>query len=128
MQVRDYGFLVNHIKIHVSKKDSFFDIFITSKMKRFLTLLLNLGVVRRFTCLRNNYVRIFPNWTNGSNSIKKIRFYQKKTPLKLSRSSLKVLETYWSNSKIILDTHYGLLTHHEAIKRATGGHLICFIL
>ena len=128
LQVRDYGFLVNHIKIHVSKKDSFFDIFITSKMKRFLILLLDLGVIRRFIYLKPNFIRIFPNWAGRGGSIKKIRFYQKKTPLRLTKKALKILEIYWSNSNIILDTPYGLLTHHQAISRSTGGHLVCFII
>ena len=56
------------------------------------------------------------------------KFYQKKTPLKLSYKALLILKLYTFNSYMILSTDKGLMTHQEALKFRIGGHLICFML
>ena len=128
MTIKDYSFLINHLKINISQKKYFFDIFITQKNKQFLKLLLKIGVLKRYLKINTSLFRIFPNWVNEKSLIKKIKFFQKKTYINISLKTLKIISKYTFNSKIILHTSKGLITHHEAIRYSIGGQLLCIIL
>ena len=126
--IRDQRFLVNHLKMSISKKNFFFDIKFAKKMLPMLNLLYSLRIVRRYLYLNSKILRIFPYYISERSLIKSIRFFQKKTPLKLSIKSLKILATYSLNSHLILSTPKGLKTHQDALQSNLGGSLVCLIL
>lgn len=128
MSVKDYGFLMSHLKIHVSKKSYFFDLYITNPTKPFLLLLKSLGFVRGFRRLNGPIYRVFPNWNSDKSTLKRVRFFQKKTHIPVSLRLLKIFKTYSSNSNLILHTPLGLMTHHKALQKGQGGLLVCIIL
>jgi ribosomal protein S8 len=128
--MRLYGssFFTNHLKISISSRNFFFDIRYITQIKPMLQLLKRLNIVSRFIFLSNKIIRVFPNWVGDRSTLKKIRFFQKKTPLSLTLKSLIILNTHTFNSYIILSTSKGLLTHKEALRLKTGGTLLCVIL
>lgn len=124
----DYSFFTNQLKMSVAQKNFFFDTITNTKTLRFIKLLYKLGVVRRYLRITAKKYRVFPNWAGGRSTLKRIKFFQKKTPIKLSYKALRLLHLYTFNSHIILNTDKGLLTHVGALNNRVGGHLICLIL
>ena len=128
VRLYDNSFFLNHFKISIASKVFFFDLRIKRKFTPFLNLLYKLNIVRRYCFIKKGVVRVYPNWIGENSTLKKVRFFQKKTPLALTLNSLHILKTYSSNSYIILNTPKGLITHHEAMRLRTGGKLVCLIL
>lgn len=114
--------------MNLAHKHFFFDAITNTKVLSFLRFLYKLGIVRRYVRVSAKKYRIFPNWVGNRSTLARIKFFQKKTPIKLSYKALQLLNLYTFNSSIVLSTDRGLLTHTEALKYRVGGHLICFIL
>jgi len=124
----DYTFFINQLKINLAQKSFFFDTITNLKVLNFIKLLYKLGVVRRYLRVSAKKYRIFPNWVGNRSTLARIKFFQKKTPIKLSYKALKLLNLYTFSSYILLNTDNGLLTHSEALQRRKGGQLVCIIL
>ena len=124
----DYTFFINQLKINLAQKSFFFDTITNLKVLNFIKLLYKLGVVRRYLKVSSKKYRIFPNWVGNRSTLALIKFFQKKTPIKLSYKALKLLNLYTFSSYILLNTDNGLLTHNEALQRRKGGQLVCIIL
>ena len=124
----DYTFFINQLKINLAQKSFFFDTITNLKVLNFIKLLYKLGVVRRYLRVSAKKYRIFPNWVGNRSTLARIKFFQKKTPIKLSYKALKLLNLYTFSSYILLNTDNGLLTHSEALQRHKGGQLVCIIL
>ena len=124
----DYTFFINQLKINLAQKSFFFDTITNLKVLNFIKLLYKLGVVRRYLMVSAKKYRIFPNWVGNRSTLARIKFFQKKTPIKLSYKALKLLNLYTFSSYILLNTDNGLLTHNEALQRRKGGQLVCIIL
>jgi ribosomal protein S8 len=120
--------LINKVKVSWAQKNLFFDCLVTNSVLPFLKLLYNLGIIRRYLRLSSMKYRIFTNWYGFHPSRKQIRFYQQKTPIILTYKSLITLQRSTFNSDLIVETPKGLISHREAIKLRTGGHLVCLIL
>ena len=114
--------------MNLAQKNFFFDTITNVKVLGFLKLLYKLGIVRRYLRVSAKKYRIFPNWVGHRSTLARIKFFQKKTPIKLSYKALRLLNLYTFNSHILLNTDRGLLTHSEALQYRLGGHLICIIL
>lgn len=126
--VLDYRFLVNQLKMGTAQKGCFFECAMNVRTLVFLKILYKLGFIRKYVRLTAKTYRIFPNWRNGRSTIKHIRFFQVKTPLKLTVKALSILRHVTFNSFLILETDRGLMTHRDAIDYKLGGHLICSLL
>jgi len=124
----DYTFFINQLKINLAQKSFFFDTITNLKVLNFIKLLYKLGVVRRYLKVSAKKYRVFPNWVGNRSTLARIKFFQKKTPIKLSYKALKLLNLYTFSSYILLNTDNGLLTHGEALQRRKGGQLVCIIL
>jgi len=128
MTVLDYRFFINQLKINIAQQQFYFDCIMNTQVKVFVKVLYRLGVVRRFIRLNDKRFRVYPNWVGGRSTLKSIRFFQKKTPLKISYKTLRLLKYYTFSSTLLLETDLGLITHQEATKRKVGGNLVCLIL
>jgi len=114
--------------MNLAQKNFFFDTITNTKVLKFLQFLYQIGIVRRYIRVSAKKYRIFPNWVGNRSTLARIKFFQKKTPIKLSYKALQLLNLYTFNSHIVLSTDRGLLTHADALRYRVGGHLICLIL
>lgn len=128
MTTLNYSFFINQLKINIAQKNFYFNCISNTRLKQFIQILYKLGIIRRYLYLSSKMIRIFPNWIGGRSTLKKIKFFQTKTPLKLKYKTLRLLKNYTFNSSILLETNHGVLTHADALKKKTGGNLLCLIL
>ena len=114
--------------MNVAKKKYHFQITVTREVAQLLRILHDLGVIRRFCRLDGNLYRIYPNWYSVKTTFRHIKvFSHTKNPLRLTLKSLRVLKTNIGLSNLVLNTPHGLLTHRQALKLQTGGHLLCIL-
>ena len=94
-----------------------------------LAILLELNVIRRYLPITKYKYRIFPSWSAHAPTYRKIKVYGRSvSPIRLSYKALATIQQIILNSVLILQTPHGLLTHKSALKRKTGGKVICFLL
>jgi ribosomal protein S8 len=111
-----YVYLLNQLKFAVAKKNYFFIIRSTGKIKPLLQLFYKLNIIRRFTFKSSNLCYVFPNYSRINKPIRSI----KKHSLLLMRRSL-------GAATLILETSRGVLTHQNALKLGIGGTLVFII-
>lgn len=128
MTTLNYTFFTNQLKLSIAQKNFFFNCIVNTRLKQFIHILYKLGIIRRYIYVSPKLIRVFPNWIGGRSTLKKIKFFQTKTPLKLQYKTLRLLKYYTFNSSILLETNKGVLTHTEALKQKVGGNLLCLIL
>lgn len=124
----NYIYLINHLKLNIAKRNYFFDIKVTSSVRQMLYILYSLGLVRRFCRLRENLYRVYPTWSAASSAYRHIKVYSHtKNPLKIKLKALRILKQSTGCSNLILNTPKGIITHQQALRLNTGGHLLCVI-
>lgn len=124
----NYSYLINHLKINTARRTYFFDIFVTPQVLSLLFILQELNVIRRFSRITQSKYRIFPSWSAKNPAYTRIKMFSRSTnPITIRWKALTILQHNTGNSSLILSTPKGLITHQEAIRQKTGGHLICLI-
>lgn len=124
----NYSYLLNHLKINTARRNYYFEILVTPRVLDFLYLLQELNVIRRFYRINGNRYRVFPSWSYKNPTYRRIKLYNRgKNPINIHLAALSVLQHSTANSSLILSTPHGLITHREALRKKTGGHLICLI-
>ena len=128
MRKLNYSYLINHLKISTARQAFFFEVLVSPQVLSILKILLDLNIVRRFYRVHGNRFRIFPSWSSKNPTFSQIRVYRRvANPLTIKYHALQVLQHNLKSSHLILSTPYGLLPHREAMRRKTGGQLICLI-
>lgn len=129
MLIINYNYFITHLKLNISRRSFFFDIYINNKLISFLKVLYELNVIRRFSKLTPKKYRIFLFWRNNSVNTTTIKLYNRSSNrIQLHLNALRVLTQQTYNTNLILSTSKGILTHQQAIKANVGGFLICSIL
>jgi len=122
------SYFLNHFKIATSKKNLYFDIYITTRSLTIFHVFYKLNLIRRYSKLTKNQYRVYPSYTLSRATSRKIKTYLKSSHyLTLSLHVLKLLNLNLPSSYIILETSKGIITHKEAIKYKVGGRLLMCI-
>lgn len=128
MKQFDYVHFVGHLKLCIARRNLYFDTYLTTRTLRFLKLLYQLNVVRRYLHLNSKKYRIYTNWFGLHSPLLRLKFYNRSSDaITFSYKSLLVLTKTTFTSHIILSTSSGLMTHKQAIEARLGGMLVCII-
>lgn len=124
----DYTFFVSHLKIHIARKNFFFDVIVNEKVLKFIDLLYRLNHIRRYVRLTAKRYRIYTAWNGHISTLNSIRIYRRAAnPVRISLRALMILTTHTYASHLVLNTPKGLMTHREAIRRRVGGILVAIV-
>jgi ribosomal protein S8 len=111
-----------------ARQSFFFDVIRSPQVLNTLQILLDLNVIRRFYHIDGNKFRVLPSWSAKNPTFARIKVFRRVVnPLTIQYSALTTMQHTLKSSYLILNTPYGLLTHREAMKRKTGGHLIFLV-
>lgn len=106
----------------------YFEIQMTTKLKRLASLLLSLNVLRRFHRVSGSNYRVFPAYTRYRRYCRDFQTYARKNGrIRLQIKAIRILNINTPHSYYLLDTNRGLITHKEAIKFNVGGLLLAII-
>ena len=100
----------------------------TKKIIQFLNILYNEGYISGYKYIKNDpkFIDIMLKYINDTPVIKQIDFFSKsKKNIYCSLSVLSKIDT--TNQLLILSTPKGYLTSIDALKRNTGGKILCLI-
>lgn len=124
-----YSNFLNLLTISSLKKSLYFDVHMTSKLRRLASLLLSLNVIRRFHRLNSSTYRVFPSYTRYRRYARKYKTYTRlKGRIQLQAKAIRLLNINTPHSYYVLDTSRGVVTHKEALKFGIGGVLLMIIL
>lgn len=122
-----YSYTINHLKIAVRRKAFYFLLYNTKKVVKFLRVLRELNVIRRFHATPSSQIKVFPTYSKEVNTSYIRNYTRSKNPIVLRYKALALLAKFFGNSTIVIHSSRGLLTHREALQAATGGILVCII-
>tara|TARA_B100000795_G_scaffold121608_1_gene90512 strand:- start:409 stop:879 length:471 start_codon:yes stop_codon:yes gene_type:complete len=123
-----YVYLLNQLKFAVAKKNYFFTIRASVKMKPLLILFYKLNIIRRFTFKSSSLCYVFPNYTRTNKPIRYIKnYYRSVNPIFLKKHSLLLMRRSLGAATMVLETSYGVITHQNALTLGVGGILVFII-
>lgn len=123
-----YVYLLNHLKFAVAKKNYFFIVRSSNKIKPLLQLFHRLNIIRRFTFTSSKTCYIFPNYSRTNKPIRYIKNYNRAfNPISLKKHSLLLMRRSIGAATMVLETSKGLITHRDALSAGIGGTLIFII-
>lgn len=124
------SYVISHYNIAASRNWSKIVILATKKSLLYVKILYKVGAIKNFILIKSNSktdkIVLTPSFYRNSPVYKNIRYVS--TPSKkhtVTLKALRLLKTALRASILILSTPYGLVTHKEAIRRKTGGIIIC---
>jgi len=110
------------------RKSLYFEVQMTTQLKRLASLLLSLNVLRRFHKTTNSTYRVFPAYTRYRRYTRSFKTYSRVNGrIRLQLKAIRLLNINTPHSYYILDTNRGLITHKEALKLGVGGFLLMII-
>ena len=123
-----YVYLLNQLKFAVAKKNYFFIVRSSTKIKPLLQLFYKLNIIRRFIFKSSNLCYVFPNYSRINKPIRYIKnYYRSVNPISLKKHSLLLMRRSLGAATLILETSCGVLTHQNALKLGIGGTLVFII-
>ena len=126
--ISPYLYLLNQLKFAVAKKNYYFLIRYSSKMKPLLNLFYKLNLIRRFTFKSTTLCYIFPTYNRLNKPIRYIKnYYRSVNPITLKKHSLLLMRRSLGAATVVLETSKGVLTHREALSLGIGGTLLFII-
>lgn len=129
MYNNSYIFFLSHLKIALARKSYFFDIKLSRQNIPLVRLLKSINVIKRFKRLHDVSFRVYPFFHKKNNLFYQIKVYSNRhSTITINQTSLRLLKLSASSTYIVIETPHGLLLHTEAIKKNTGGRLLCVVL
>ena len=107
-----------------------FNIKYTTKLIKFIILFYKLGILSFYVHQKKNiqYFKIIFNLSNFAYSFSKINIISTQgKQYYISYKSLNLLSQRLGITTLILNTHYGLITHQKALQLKSGGSVFCLI-
>jgi len=122
-----YSYTINHLKLAIAKKNFFFTLNNTTKVRGFLKVLKRLNLIRRFYSSGLRKFVVFPTYTKNPNSPYLKVYYRLRNPIIVRHKALMLINKSLGNSVILFESSKGVITQNEALKSKIGGVLICII-
>lgn len=140
IRYNSYAYVINHLNLAISKKKLRIKLKYTRKTFELTKALAAIGYVSNYSVVSEKSLWAARYQTNSSNSwiyinaafFKNTPFFKSlrlvSTPSKKHITSLKalhVINVSIKSSVILLATPYGIMSHREALRRGTGGTILC---
>ena len=126
--ISPYLYFLNQLKFAVAKKNYYFIIRYSSKVKPLLNLFYKLNLIRRFTFKSTTLCYVFPTYSRFNKPIRYIKnYYRSVNPITIKKHSLLLMRRSLGAATVVLETSKGVLTHREALSLGIGGTLLFII-
>ena len=126
--INPHSHFLNRLKLGSSGRRLYFDVRLTSKTKDLALLLKSLNLLRRFHRLEGDLYRVFPTYTRFRRHARSMKTYARVNGrIRLTLSSIRLLNINAPHTYYVLETHKGLMTHKDALRYKIGGLLLLII-
>lgn len=121
---------INHINLNLKKKNLNSNLNLTKKNLAMIKFFKKLGLIRNYTIIINykykfTFLKIYYSYNFKIPTYLTVKLLSKYSKnYFISYKALNLLNYKIQNSICILTTPYGIITHHEALKRKIGGKLL----
>lgn len=128
MQYDPYAYIINHLNISLSRKLLRTTVRFSKKFLDLVHILQSSGLIKNYLVFgkERKYIRFSIFYYKGKaffSGVRLISTLSKK--FHISLNALRRLHTVSASTTYILNTSRGIITHRDAIRRNTGGTLLC---
>ena len=135
MRYNSMAYVVNHVNLTTSRKEGKTTMLLTRKTYPLIKVLHQVGCIHKFLITRkttkgvtNRYVTLSAFFYKSTPFFKGLRLVS--TPSKrhtVSLRALRIIDNYLYASTMILSTPKGFMHHRDALRRGTGGLIVCML-
>lgn len=124
------AYLINLININKLRKNLNFKVIYTKKNILFLNFFKKFNIIYKYTIIRKNeltYINVYLYYYKNMTTCSHFKLITKPSQrFSISYKALRLLQKKSGTSIFILSTPFGIMSHHEALKKNTTGLVIGF--